>query len=79
MVLSGQKHKPPGSVAPWLLHGGKRASARSARGRSFELSQLVVGVGGPDVPEAHMTPDLAARKEALRNRRGILGVSALQA
>lgn len=66
MVLSGKPHKPPGSVAPWKLPGGQAAlRAQRARGAS---DAIVVGVGGPNVPNAIRSDELAEVRRILRAR-----------
>lgn len=57
MVLSGQPHNPPGSVAPWMMPGGLKAFKAQRKGR--RAPQVIVGVGGPKVPKAIKSFELA--------------------
>lgn len=68
IVLSGKPHIPTGSMAPWLLPGGLEALNAPRRG-----PHMVIGVGGPYVPEAILTQHHSAASDLPSNGgRGLL-------
>lgn len=68
MVLSGKLHIPPGSMAPWLLPGGLEALNAPSKG-----PHMIIGVGGPYVPEAILTQHQSATSDLPSNGgRGLL-------
>lgn len=62
IVLSGVEHKPPGEVRPWLQHGGMAALNAQKKGKR-RAAEIVVGVGGPDVPNAIKSTALAGLRD----------------
>lgn len=68
MILSGKPHKPPGSVAPWLLQGGKEGAIARSKGKG---GSVLVGVGGENVPTARTSIDRGSSKETVK-RGGFL-------
>lgn len=73
VVLSGEPHRPPGSIAPWMVVGGKEACACARRGNSAALATMVVGVGGDAVRRVRKPAEIRGARRKGSSTNGQLG------